>query len=361
MNQKSVVIGMSGGVDSSAAAYLLKKEGYNVIGVTMKTWHEHTDTPEDEQGVCDALKVAKTLGIEHHVVDFSDIFKGKVVEPFADEYYKGRTPNPCLLCNRYVKWEALLDFADQIGADYVATGHYASVVRLENGRYSLKKAPGGKDQTYALYALLQEQLSRTLMPAARYTKDEIREIAAKAGLKVADKPDSQDICFIPDGDYKAFLERYTGKKPQPGHFVDQDGRVLGCHSGTCCYTIGQRKGLNLSMGRPVFVTEIRAEQNEVVIGDAKDVFGSSLIASNLNWMAIEKPQASIRTWAKIRYAAKPAACTVTVRKDEVYGDIAEVVFDEPQRAITPGQAVVFYGAQGCEDIVVGGGVIIKKT
>lgn len=359
MSEKSVVIGMSGGVDSSVAAWLLKEQGYHVIGVTMKIWNEASNPSGIETAVKDAAKVAASLGIEHHVVDFADVFKEKIVCNFAGEYAAGRTPNPCLRCNRYVKWEALLGWAASVGADYVATGHYASVKALDNGRFALCKAPSSKDQTYALYALTQEQLSRTLMPVSAYTKDEIRAIAEKIGLEVADKPDSQDICFIPDGDYKAFLERFTGNKMPEGNFVDKEGRVLGRHKGINGYTVGQRKGLNLSMGRPVFVTEVRPETNEVVIGDAQDVFGSRLIATDTNWMAIEKPDEPIRTIAKIRYAHKGAPCTVTVKNLPGYGEVAEVVFDEPQRAITPGQAVVFYGYNGDENIVVGGGVIAK--
>lgn len=360
MSDKSVVIGMSGGVDSSVAAYLLKTQGYRVIGVTMNIWHETGNAVNMENAAEDAAKVAAALGIEHHVVDFGDVFKEKIVCNFVNEYEHGRTPNPCLRCNRYVKWEALLGWAKQAGADYVATGHYASVVKLGNGRYALKKAASAKDQTYALYALNQEQLSRTLMPLAAYTKDEIRAIAEKIGLSVADKPDSQDICFIPDGDYKAFLERFTGTKMPEGNFVDREGNVIGRHKGLNGYTVGQRKGLNLSMGRPVFVTELRPDTNEVVIGDNQDVFGNKLIAAETNWLAIPKPDKPIRTMAKIRYAHKGAPCTVTVKNLPEYGEIAEVIFDEPQRAITPGQAVVFYGYEGDENIVVGGGVIIKK-
>lgn len=216
--------------------------------------------------VDDARRVAEQLDIPYYVMNFKKEFKAWVMDDFVREYFRGRTPNPCIRCNRYVKWEALLHRALSIGGDYIATGHYANVVRLPNGRYTLKKAPSRKDQTYALYNLTQDQLSKTLMPVGDYTKDEIRQMAEEMGLLVASKPDSQDICFIPDGNYQKFLYDYTGKKLPKGHFVDKDGKVLGTHEGITHYTIGQRKGLNLSMGHPVFVTEIRPETNEVVIG-----------------------------------------------------------------------------------------------
>jgi tRNA-specific 2-thiouridylase len=238
-----------------------------------------------------------------------------------------------------------------IGGDYIATGHYANVVQLPNGRYTLKKAPSKKDQTYALYNLTQEQLSKTLMPVGDFSKEEIRAMAEKMGLMVASKPDSQDICFIPDGNYQRFLYEYTGKKLPKGHFVDQSGKVVGTHEGITHYTIGQRKGLNLSMGHPVFVTEIRPETNEVVIGDNSDVFKSVLVATDANWMSIPQPAPGekVRVQAKVRYAHQGAMATVYMTEDNKL--ICE--FDEPQRAITPGQALVMYDG----DYVVGGGVI----
>lgn len=273
------------------------------------------------------------------------------MDDFVQEYFRGRTPNPCIRCNRYVKWEALLHRSLAIGGDYIATGHYAKVVQLENGRYTLKKAPSRKDQTYALYNLTQEQLSKTIMPVGDYTKDEIRRMADEIGLAVASKPDSQDICFIPDGNYQKFLYEYTGKKLPQGNFVDQSGKVIGVHQGITHYTIGQRKGLNLSMGHPVFVTEIRPETNEVVIGENKDVFKSSLVASDVNWMSIPDPAPGekVRVHAKVRYAHQGADATVYMTED---GNLI-CEFDEPQRAITPGQALVMYDG----DYVVGGGVI----
>ncbi|WP_105615139.1 tRNA 2-thiouridine(34) synthase MnmA [Vallitalea okinawensis] len=357
---KKVVVGMSGGVDSSVAAYLLKEQGYEVIGVTMQIWQdEDTCSIEDQGGCCglsaveDARRVANQLDIPYYVMNFKSEFQDNVIDYFVDEYIKGRTPNPCIACNRYVKWESMLHRSLAIGADYIATGHYARVLQLDNGRYTIQKsATARKDQTYALYNLSQEQLKKTLMPVGEYTKDEIRVIAEKIDLQVANKPDSQEICFVPDDDYASFIKEETGYVVPEGNFVDQAGNVLGQHKGIIHYTIGQRKGLGLSLGKPGFVVEIRPETNEVVIGDNEDVFGHRLLANRLNFMTIEKFDGELKTKAKIRYSHKEADCVIRM----IDQDTLECVFDEAQRAITPGQAVVFYDG----DYVLGGGTIIKK-
>ncbi len=362
MSKGKVIVGLSGGVDSSVAALLLKEQGYEVIGVTMVMWDPKEFYPDDVKvigcgmdAVNDAKNIAKQLGIPHYVLDFKKEFKACVMQNFADEYFHARTPNPCVRCNRFIKWEALLAKGRSLGADYVATGHYAKIEKLGNGRYALKKASSSKDQTYALYNLTQEQLSHTLMPDGAYTKDEIRKIAAAHGLIVANKPDSQDICFIPDGDYHHFLNLFTGEEVPEGSYVDKEGVILGRHKGITHYTIGQRKGLNLAMGHPVFVSEIRPETNEVVIGENEDIFFRKLTANAFNWMGIAAPKIgeSIRVTAKIRYAHKDAPATIT-RLDD---DLILCEFDEPVRAITPGQALVIYDG----DYVAGGGIIIGKA
>lgn len=359
MDTKKVVVGMSGGVDSSVAAYLLKNAGYEVIGVTMQIWQDEETAMQEESGGCcglsavdDARRVADSLGIPYYVMNFKNEFKCAVIDYFAEEYLKGQTPNPCIACNRYVKWESLLKRSLDIGADYIATGHYARIVQLDNGRYTLKKsATAAKDQTYALYNLTQYQLAHTLMPVGEYTKDEIRQIANDINLRVANKPDSQEICFIPDNDYAKFITEYTGEMPKEGNFVTPDGKIIGKHKGIIHYTVGQRKGLNLAMGHPVFVLAIRPESNEVVIGNADEVFSNRLYAGNLNFMSIEDLEDEMIVDAKIRYSHKGSKCLIRkLDKDRV-----ECIFDEPQRAVTPGQAVVFY--QG--DYVVGGGTILR--
>lgn len=357
---RKVVVGMSGGVDSSVAAWLLKEQGYDVIGVTMQIWQdEDTEVQEAEGGCCglsavdDARRVAMDLGIPYYVMNFKEEFRKNVMDYFVGEYMEGRTPNPCIACNRHVKWESLLRRSMAIGADYIATGHYAQIDRLPGGRYSLKTSvTAAKDQTYALYNLTQEQLFHTLMPVGSYHKEEIRDMAERLGLPVAHKPDSQEICFIPDHDYASFIEEYTGRELPPGNFVDLDGNVLGRHRGITHYTVGQRKGLNLSMGRPVFVVEIRPETNEVVIGDNQDVFTNVLRCDKLNWMAVDGLHGkSMDVLAKIRYSHKGSPCTIR----EIGNDMVECRFHEPVRAVTPGQAVVFYDG----DYVAGGGTIIR--
>ena len=273
--KKKVVVGMSGGVDSSVAAMLLKEQGYDVIGVTMQIWQDEEEAAKEANGGCcglsavdDARRVAQRLEIPYYVMNFKKEFKCHVMDYFVAEYLRGHTPNPCIACNRYVKWESLLQRSLEIGADYISTGHYARIDRLPNGRFAIRNSvTAAKDQTYALYNLTQEQLAHTLMPVGEYTKDEIRAMAGEAGLPVAHKPDSQEICFVPDNDYASFIDREAGEKvPGPGNFVTEDGRILGRHKGITHYTLGQRRGLELPMGERVFVTAIRPETNEVVIG-----------------------------------------------------------------------------------------------
>lgn len=358
MNKK-VVVGMSGGVDSSVAAYLLKKQGYDVIGVTMQIWQDEEEAAKEENGGCcglsavdDARRVAEAIGIPYYVMNFKNEFKKNVMDYFVEEYLQGKTPNPCIACNRYVKWDSLLQRSLEIGADYIATGHYARIEKLPIGRFAIRNSvTASKDQTYALYNLTQDQLARTLMPIGEFAKDDIRRIAVEAGLPVAHKPDSQDICFIPDHDYASFLDREAGDRvPPPGNFVTTTGEVIGKHLGITHYTIGQRKGLNLAMGHPVFVTEIRPSSNEVVIGENEDIITRELICNNLNFMSIEDLVEPRKVLAKIRYSHKGSLCTI----EKIGKDSVKCTFEENVRAVTPGQAVVFYDGEH----VLGGGTII---
>lgn len=349
---KKVVVGLSGGVDSAMAAFLLKEQGYDVLGVTMCVMgEEHREA--EETMIRDALQVADRLSVPFETVDFRRIFKEKVMDYFTGEYIKGRTPNPCVMCNRYVKWEAIWNYAKERGADYMATGHYARIERLSGGRYAVRNSvTAAKDQTYVLYGLTQEQLAHTLMPVGGYTKEEIRSLAQKAGFSVADKKDSQEICFIPDHDYAAFIKRERPEELQgPGNFVTADGILLGRHEGIIHYTVGQRKGLGIAAGRPVFVTGIRPDTNEVVIGEDGDVMSRELICSQVSFMAAEplKPGESMHVKGKIRYAHRGTAAKITMLDD----GRMKAEFEEPVRAVTPGQAAVFYKGE----YVACGGII----
>lgn len=356
MNKGKVVVGMSGGVDSSVAALILKEQGYDVTGVTMQIWQGEGWEQTSENGGCcglsaveDARRVAEIIGIPHYVMNFRDEFQSKVIDYFIGEYRKGRTPNPCIACNRYIKWEALLHRAFEIGADYIATGHYGRIVRLDNGRYSVAKSVSlNKDQSYVLYSLTQDELAHTLFPLCGYEKDEVRRLAVEAGLPVADKKDSQDICFVPDGDYAAFIEGQTGQKGVPGNFVDTDGNVLGQHRGITHYTVGQRKGLGIAFGEPRFVLRINPADNTVVLGTADELMARRVRIVDVNYMACTELTGEVRVTGKLRYSQKESTCTI---RPSGNGIIAE--FDEPQRAATPGQAAVFYE----NDCVLCGGVI----
>jgi len=353
--KKKVVIGMSGGVDSSVAAYLLKEQGYEVIGIMMKLSPDNPDYEENEGGCCsisaanDARRVADVLDIPFYVMNFKDVFKANVIDNFVDEYMEGRTPNPCIVCNKKIKFEEFLRKARALGADYIATGHYAKIEKQDD-RYILKKSEDDKkDQTYALYTLNQEQLSHTLMPCGDYSKPEIRNIAERIGLEVFKKKDSQEICFIPDNDHGSYIKKYSGREIKPGNFVNNEGKVMGFHKGIVYYTIGQRKGLGIAIGKPIFVNDINPLTNEVVIGDEEDIFKIGLIAKDLNFIPFDKLESKLRVSAKIRYSAIPQAATLI----PIENDRIKVVFDDKQRAITKGQSVVFY----LENLVVGGGII----
>lgn len=346
---KKVLVGMSGGVDSSVTALLLKQRGYEVIGVTMKLLNSDV---YKENTVRDAEAVCKKIGVEYHVVDFCDIFKKNVVDYFVNEYIAGRTPNPCNMCNRYLKFGALLDVAkSEFGCEYIATGHYANVgFNEKTGRYFLQKSKTDKkDQTYALYKLTQEQLSHVIMPLGEFEKSEIRKIAEDNGLVNANRQDSQEICFVEDDDYVRFIEENYGYVSKKGNFVDLSGNVLGEHKGIIHYTIGQRKGLEIAFQKRMYVVDIDVDKNEVVLGDNEDLFRDSLICEDVNFMAISEIVEPISACVKIRYSAKPErAILIPVGNEKI-----KVVFDEPQRAITPGQSAVFYDG----DVVLGGGVI----
>ena len=348
---------MSGGVDSSVTAYLIKSRGLDAVGVTLKLF-TNDDLDLDRDSTCcslsdveDARSVATRLGMEHFTFNFSDGFRENVIDRFVATYESGGTPNPCIDCNRFIKWRQLLMRADLMGCSHIATGHYARVERDEvSGRMLLRRASDvRKDQTYVLWALTQEQLARTIFPLGGMSKDEVRRIAGEQGFLNADKPDSQDICFVPDGDYAGFIERYTGKTPAPGKFIDAAGNVLGEHRGIIRYTIGQRKGLGIAMGRPIFVTKIDPAANTVTLGDEPALFSRQLDAHGINLIALSKLDAPLRVTARARYGKMDAPATVFQTGE----DTMHVEFDEPQRALTRGQSVVLYDG----DVVVGGGII----
>lgn len=354
MNKK-VVVGMSGGVDSSVTAYLLKQQGYDVIGITMQVWQEDEEYEANEGGCCslssveDARRVAYKLDIPFYVVNFKEIFKKDVIDYFIDEYMNGRTPNPCIACNKYIKFDALLKKAMDLGAEYVATGHYATIEK-QNGRYIIRKSEDDKkDQTYVLYNLSQFQLAHTLMPCGIYKKEHIREIAKDIGLLVHNKKDSEEICFIPDNNHGRYIKKQVPDKVRSGNFVDKKGNVLGRHKGIVYYTIGQRKGLGISFGKPMYVVDINPLTNEVVLGDEEDIFKTELIAKDVNFIPFESLQGTMEVESKVRYSSKPSRAWITQLED---GRV-KVKFEEKQRAITKGQSVVFYS----KDLLVGGGII----
>ncbi len=345
------LIGMSGGVDSSVAAYLMMEKGYTCIGATMQLYTGQDTGCCDTTSIADAGAVADRLGIPFHVLDFSDDFRTQVMDHFTESYESGLTPNPCVECNRHLKFGKFLQSALNLGCDCIVTGHYARIQRLGE-RYLLRKAVDeAKDQTYFLYSMTQHQLQHTCFPLGELTKAEARSIAEQQGFLNAKKRDSQDICFIPDGDYLAFLQRYTGKAYPAGNYLDQNGNTVGTHKGAVAYTLGQRKGLNLAMGQPVYVCAKDMERNTVTVGPNEALYRSALLANDWNWIAMDSLSAPIRVTAKARSRMTEQPATVYPQQN----GFAKVVFDEPQRALTPGQAVVLYDG----DIVVGGGTITE--
>lgn len=343
---KKVLLGLSGGVDSSVSAALLKEEGYEVTGATMRL-HPYAN---EELTVNDAKRVCNYLDIDHIVLDFTDIFKKYVINNFINEYKIAHTPNPCIICNEYLKFGAMLDYALDNGYDYIATGHYADVRYDKNlDKYLLHSSPINKDQSYFLYRLKQNQLKHILFPLNKINKDEVRNIAKELGLPVATKKDSQEICFIPDNDYRAFLLN-NGVDFHKGNFIDKDGKVLGEHKGIINYTIGQRKGLGISFKCPMFVSKIDALNNTVTLSEDKDLYGKELICTNISLTYLDKLPQSMNIKAKIRFRLGASDAHVFA----LYNGDCKVVFDEPQRAITKGQSVVFYD----NDVVIGGGFII---
>lgn len=358
---KKAIIAMSGGVDSSVAALLIKEKGYQCIGATMKLFH-NDDIGKNRANTCcslddinDARQVADTLGMPYYVFNFTDNFKEKVIDKFISCYENGCTPNPCIDCNRYLKFDKLFERMKEIEYDYVVTGHYAIIeFDVETKRYILKKAVDKtKDQSYVLYSMTQNQLAHTLFPLGNLNKEQTREIAENHGFINARKHDSQDLCFVPDGKYIDFIKKYTKKEYPNGNFIDKSGKILGKHNGIIGYTIGQRKGLNIQSQCPLYVTDILTDTNEIVLGSNEDLFSSVLYAKDFNWILWDTPPSSFRAKAKIRYRQQEQNATVYVLEN----GYIKIEFDEPQRAVTKGQAVVLYDG----DIVIGGGEICKTA
>src|SRR5712691_5090023 len=368
LNAKTIAVAMSGGVDSSTVAAMLRADGHNVIGLTMQLWNQRRlagreGMPESVQGRCcslndvyDARRVAQQIGIRYYVVNHEERFERDVIRPFVEEYVSGRTPIPCSLCNNHLKFDQLLIVAQQIGAERIATGHYARVAFDETrGRWLLKRpADPSNDQTYFLFGLTQEQLSRTIFPLGDMTKPEVRELARKHGLALAEKPDSQEICFVPGGDYKNFLDAYLAEQGESlpdtaGELVTTDGRTIGEHTGIHNFTVGQRKGLGVATGSPLYVIQLKGDTRQVIVGEQENLYSRTLLTRRVNLISINDLAEPMRVSVKIRHRHEPAAAVI----DMSAADEILVTFDQPQRAITPGQAAVFYDG----DLVVGGGWI----
>lgn len=360
--KKKVMLGMSGGVDSSVAAALLLEQGYEVIGVTMHIYDDHDEEELRQDSCCalsaveDARRVAHVLGIDHYVMNFKEEFKVKVIDYFVKAYLKGQTPNPCIACNKYIKFDAFLRKSSSFNVDYIATGHYARVIYEEtSGKYKLMKAvTRKKDQSYALYNLNQSNLNKVLLPIGEYEKDEIRKLADKFDLPVANKPDSQEICFVTNNDYVDFISRYMDKDRlsqynRSGYFVDIEGNIIGEHKGIINYTIGQRKGLGVTFGKPMFVVGIDAKENKIILGESESTYSKEMFAGEVNYVTEDAPDI-FEADVKIRYSAKAVPATV----NKIDNTLIRVTFKEAQRAITPGQSAVMYNG----DEVIGGGIIL---